>query len=57
MTEMYQIPHRQLVMLLLVTVVTVAACGQKGPLYMPDDVPDEKQDEQQQHNQQKQQKS
>ncbi|GEM_PF-3504529 len=38
---------------LLVTVTILAACGQKGPLYMPD----EKQDEQKQHNEQKQPKS
>jgi predicted small lipoprotein YifL len=54
---MHHIPHRQLVMVLLVTAITVAACGQKGPLYMPDKNQDEqKQDEQKQHNEQKQQK-
>ncbi|MEA3302409.1 MAG: lipoprotein [Pseudomonadota bacterium] len=47
---MYKIP---LFILILVAVVQLLACGQKGPLYMPD----EKQDEQQQTNQQKQQKS
>ena len=56
-TGMHHIPHRQLIMALLVTAVTVAACGQKGPLYMPDENQDEQnQDEQKQHNEQKQQK-
>jgi len=52
-TEMHHISHRQLVMVLLVTAVSVTACGQKGPLYMPD----EKQDEQKQHDEQDQSKS
>ncbi|MBG7601929.1 MAG: lipoprotein [Gammaproteobacteria bacterium] len=38
---------------LLITVAILAACGQKGPLYMPD----EKQDEQIQHNEQDQSKN
>jgi predicted small lipoprotein YifL len=37
----------------VITMAMLTACGQKGPIYMPD----EKQGEQQQHNQQKQQKS
>jgi predicted small lipoprotein YifL len=47
---------------LLITVTMLAACGQKGPLYMPDENQDEqkqneqKQNEQKQHNEQKQQK-
>ena len=57
-TEMHHIPHRRLIMALLVTAVTVAACGQKGPLYMPDKNQDEqKQNEQKQHNEQDQNKS
>ena len=45
-------------MALLVTAVTVAACGQKGPLYLPDKNQDEqKQDEQKQHNEQNQPQS
>ncbi len=38
---------------LLISVTMLAACGQKGPLYMPD----EKQDEQIQHNEQDQSKN
>ncbi len=57
-TEMHHIPHRQLIMALLATAVTVAACGQKGPLYMPDKNQDEqKQNEQKQHDEQDQNKS
>ena len=42
---------------LLITVTTLVACGQKGPLYMPDENQDEqKQDEQKQHNEQNQPK-
>ncbi len=43
---------------LLVTVTILAACGQKGPLYMPDKNQDEqKQNEQKQHDEQDQNKS
>ncbi len=38
---------------LLIIVTMLAACGQKGPLYMPD----EKQDEKKQHSEQNQSKS
>ena len=42
---------------LLITVTTLVACGQKGPLYMPDENQDEqKQDELKQHNEQNQPK-
>ncbi|HBH35529.1 MAG TPA: lipopeptide precursor [Gammaproteobacteria bacterium] len=35
-----------LFLILLITAATLVACGQKGPLYMPDQ---EKQNEQKQH--------
>ncbi len=43
---------------LLISVTMLAACGQKGPLYMPDENQDEqKQDKQIQHNEQDQSKN
>lgn len=45
-------------LVLLISIVQLAACGQKGPLYMPDKNQDEqKQDGQKQHNEQNQPKS